>query len=74
MNTTDYLTVSELSDDQMLELKQNYLCQHLDEVEDRSPSYGELADADEIVPTELIYDAYSGTLFVPDDFFCSCCA
>ena len=71
---SEYLTVSELTNEQMLELKQNYLCQHLLEVEDRTPSYGELADADEIVSDHLIYDAYGGTLFVPDDFFCSCCA
>ena len=44
------MTVSELSFEQMEELKQNYLINHLLEVEDRSASYEEIASAAEIVP------------------------
>lgn len=45
---TNYLTVSDLTAEQMLELKQAYLCQHFEECEDREPSWGELANADSI--------------------------
>lgn len=64
------LTVYDLTEDQRNELKANYLDQHLRETEDRPASYGELADASGIVPDWLIFDAYAGTLFSPDDFFC----
>jgi hypothetical protein len=48
-----YMTVSELSFEQMEELKQNYLVNHLLEVEDRSASYEEIASAAEIVPDNI---------------------
>lgn len=66
------MTVSELTAEQMEELKQTYLTQHLLEVEDREPSYNELANAADIVPDWIIFDAYGGTVFYNDDFFCSC--
>lgn len=47
------MTVSELSFEQMEELKQNYLVNHLLEVEDRSASYEEIASAAEIVPDNI---------------------
>lgn len=65
------MTVHELSANQLSELKQNYLCQHLLETEDRTPSWDELACADDIVSDETIYEAYAATDFVEDDFFCS---
>lgn len=65
------MTVSELTAEQMEELKQNYLTQHLLKVEDRTPSYEELANAAEIVPDPIIYDAYGATIFYNDDFACS---
>ena len=65
------MTVSELSNDQMLELKQDYLTQHLLEVEERTPSYGELADADNIVDDAIIFEQYDGVVFSEDDFACS---
>lgn len=64
------LTVYDLTIDQLNELKESYLDQHLQETEGRAASYGELANASEIVPDWLIFDAYAGTLFSPDDFFC----
>ena len=67
----DVLTVYDLNPDQMLELKQAYLTQMFDETEERSPSWDELARADEIVDDSLIFDAYAGTLFSNDDFVCS---
>ena len=57
------MTVSELSSDQLFELKQYYLTQHLLEVEGRSPSYGELADADSIVDDAIIFEEYAGVVF-----------
>jgi len=63
--------VQDLSKEEMLELKQNYLDNHLLEVEDRTASYGELADADEIVSDNIIFDTYEGTVFTDDDFFCN---
>ena len=66
-----YMTVSELSFEQMEELKQNYLINHLLEVEDRSASYEEIASAAEIVPDNIIFDIYDGTIFCNDDFACT---
>ena len=63
------LTVYDLTADQMHQLKEMYLDEHLQEVERRSASYGELANADKIVGDWLIYDAYSGITFSPDDFW-----
>ena len=65
------MTVSELNRNQMIELKQSYLCQHYDECEDRSPSYGELAAADELVSDKIIYENYGGYEFSEDEFCCT---
>lgn len=65
------MTASELTAEQMEELKQSYLFQHLEETEDRSASYEELANAADIVPDWIIFDAYGGTVFSNDDFACS---
>lgn len=62
------MTVYELNRDQFSELKEAFLAQHLDE---EFISYGLLADADEIIPDETIFEAYEGTIFTEDDFFCS---
>ena len=39
------------------------------EVEGRTASYGEIANADEIVSDEKLEEAYGATSFVPDDFW-----
>ena len=75
------MRVDELSKDQMIELKQNYLTQLADEgsyaevmdCDYNEPSYWDLANADEIVPDDVIIRKYEGICFVPDDFFCTCC-
>ena len=62
-----------------IELKQNYLEQLADEgsyaevldVDYNEPSYCDLANADEIVPDDVIFYEYEGVSFVPDDFFCT---
>ena len=63
------LTVYDLTAEQMHQLKEMYLDEHLQEVEGRSASYGELASAADIVDDWLIFDAYAGTVFSPDDFW-----
>ena len=72
------MNVHELSREQLTELKQNYLCQLADEgtfseIAGRDydePSYGDLADADEIVPDDVIFRNYEGVDFVEEDFSC----
>lgn len=64
-------TVKELTRDQLVELKQNYLTQKMDE-KGESPSYGELAKADKTITDDEIYAEYDGTMFSDDDFSCSC--
>lgn len=74
-----YMTTHDLNRDQMIQLKQAYLTRldeegTLNEVlyndpDDTRPlSQGELANADELVPDEVIHDNYAGTCFTEDDF------
>lgn len=58
------MTVKELNRDQMAQLKRDYLIEIRGDV-----SYGELADADELVTDAQVFDRYSGVDFVPDDFW-----
>lgn len=68
------MNVTELNRDQLIELKQSYLCQlndcgeHEEVVE---VSYDELANADEVIPDDVIFEHYQGVIFSEDDFFCS---
>lgn len=67
------MTVYELSRDQLVELKQSYLEEYLDHWADKDEtiSYGDLMDADELIPDETIFELYEDTIFTDDDFFCS---
>lgn len=60
------MSVYELSKNQLIELKQNYLC----EVQ-KNVSYGELCDADNIISDEEIFQTYSCTDFSSEDFMCA---
>ena len=60
------MNVRELNREQIIELKQGFLFS-LPEW----PSWRGLADADELVDDETIFDLYEGTDFVPEDFNCS---
>ena len=60
------MSVYELSKNQLIELKQNYLC----EVQ-KNVSYGELCDADNIVSDEEIFQVYSCMDFSSEDFMCA---
>ena len=63
------MSVQELSRDQLTCLKQAYLTEMLD-AQGESPSWGELAEADDIISDESVFDEYEGVVFTPDDFFC----
>ena len=70
--------VTELSREQLTELKNNYMIELVNEgtfaeVMDRDydePSMWDVAHADEIIPDDVIFRQYDGIDFVPDDFFC----
>ena len=57
------MSVFELSKNQLIDLKQNYLC----EVQ-KNVSYGELCDVDNIVSDEEIFSEYGNVEFSKDDF------
>lgn len=71
--------VTELSREQLTELKNNYMVELVNEgtfaeVMDRDydePSMWDVSHADEIVPDDVIFRQYDGIDFVPDDFFCT---
>lgn len=73
------MDVHDLSRDQLVELKQNYLSELADEgsfaevmdCDYNEPSYWDLANADDIVPDDVVYRQFEGTHFVNDDFFCT---
>lgn len=70
------MNVYDLTRDQLAELKANYLCRLADEgtfaemlgVDYNEPSWGDLANADEIVPDDVIFEEYAATDFVEEDF------
>ena len=72
----DSMRVYELNDDQMQELAQSYLVENYrkynpDAAEMEGPSWGELADALQIVGRETLVYEYMRTIFTSDDFFCT---
>lgn len=65
------MTFDELNDDQKVELKQRILTER-NEQKGEGTSYGELADADDLVSDEDARDWAEGMEFSEDDFTCSC--
>lgn len=61
------MTFAELNEDQRIQLKQRILVDR-NEAIGEGTSYGELADADELVSDEDLEACYDGTEFSPDDF------
>ena len=61
------MKLKDLTGDQRLYLKQDILTRRMDE-KGESPSYGELADADNLVSDQELEDEFGGTEFVPEDF------
>lgn len=62
------MTLKDLNKDQRRQLKARLLDEELMKVEGRTASYGEIANADEIVSDEKLEEAYGATSFVPGDF------
>lgn len=67
------MTVQELNHEQYKELCQRYITEFWTDLEEgtASPSYYDLAHADELVSEDVIYRYYDGVKFTADDFFCS---
>lgn len=57
------MTVKQLNRDQLVSLKQQMLTDNGKDV-----SYGELADADNLVSDEEVFDRYEGVSFGEEDF------
>lgn len=75
------MNVSDLTRDQMVELKQRYLCEIADaglyseafHVDRNSPSYGDVfVNADDMASDSEVSKHYAGMSFAQDDFWCSC--
>lgn len=67
------MTSRDLSPDQFKELCQRYITDNwTDSVNNTtSPSYDDLANAEELVAEDVIHDYYEGVVFTNDDFFCT---
>lgn len=63
------MKLSDLTNEQRLELKQGILTKR-NEARGEGTSYGELADAGDLVSDKDLEDQLGGTEFVPDDFSC----
>ena len=62
------MKVTELNREQLTELKQHYYCNVL---ENTNASWGDLANIDNLVSDNEIFNFYENTDFVKDDFFSS---
>lgn len=73
------MNVHELNRDQLHELKERYLTElaemgefaEIMDVDYNEPSWGDLSNADNIVPDDVVYRYWEGVCFVPDDFLCT---
>ena len=71
--------ISELTRNQLIELKECYMIELSDEgiyaeimnVDWDEPSMGEIANADELIPDDVIFYHYEGLTFSDEDFFCT---
>lgn len=57
------MSVRELNRSQLVQLKQDYLCKTQERV-----FWSELAEADDLVSDEVIFNEYAGFCFSEDDF------
>lgn len=60
------MSVKELTREQLIELKQRYYTERNENV-----SYGELADIDNLVSDNEIFEEYGDITFVAEDFLCN---
>lgn len=63
------MRLGDLTNEQRLELKQDIVKDRNEHIGEGT-SYGELANADELVDDEVLQEAYAGTEFTSDDFSC----
>lgn len=59
------MKVKDLSREQLEELKQHYYCER------NNASWDDLANIDDLVSDEQIFEEYDGVMFSNDDFVCS---
>ena len=73
------MSIDELSRNQLIELKERYMIELSDNgdyaevigVSWDAPSWGEIADADRLIPDDVIFTHYARYTFSDDDFFCT---
>ena len=71
------MTVEELSRNQIIELKERYMIElavsgeyaEVMNVSWDNPSLGEIAEADNLIPDDIILERYQDTVFSEDDFY-----
>ena len=63
------MKVTDLNRSQLEQLKSDYLIMLADRGERAEPSWGEILNADDIVPDDVIFTEYADTEFVEEDFF-----
>ena len=71
------MTVYDLTREQLIQLKQHYMVELADcgefaeamGVDYDAPSWGDMFDADELIPDEVILEHYDCFDFVEDDFW-----
>ena len=71
------MTFDELSIDQRAQLAGDYLCRLADEgvfaetmgVDYDAPSWGDMGNAIDLVPSDVLEREYGSTIFTEDDFF-----
>ena len=61
------MRLNELNEDQRFMLKQRLVCEKWD-AHNKTPSYGDLAEADKIITDEELEQEYDGVEFVEEDF------
>lgn len=71
MRNQYHRTVSELTHEELTELKRDYYTEYLNEVEEREPSLDELVNIDNVISDAEIKNLYSHLTFVDEDFFCN---
>ena len=64
-------TVTDLTRKELIELKEFYLAELVNEGEIEEPSMWDLANIDEIVSDGTVFEYYHDILFTEDDFFCN---
>lgn len=64
------LSLDDLTDDELHELRERLLTEKLDEV-GQTPSLDDLLTADDLITEQELHDRFDGTTFVKEDFFCN---